>query len=135
MSSELMSTLSISKEDLLKIFKSIDVNKNGYVEYSEFLAAGLDFILINEDKNIEMVFDFLDSDKDGFVKSSDLAKLFKGDFGKMAIDANSIMNELQCKPDDKISKKDFLNAVQRMIRRENSIIVMNNDIEEEIFDF
>ena len=134
MSSQLMNVLDINKEKLLKIFKSIDINKTGYVEYSEFLAAGLDVMLINEDKNIDMVFDFLDSDKDGYVKSSDLAKIFKGNFGRMSIDSNSIMEELHCNPNDKISKKEFLTAVQRMIRRENSIFVMSNE-EEEIFDF
>ena len=32
---------TINKKDILKIFESVDIDKSGYIDYSEFLAASI----------------------------------------------------------------------------------------------
>ena len=60
--------------DNFSIFEDIDTDRSGVVEYSEFIAAGLERSLINSNQNLESIFNLL-SDEDGFMTKDALAKV------------------------------------------------------------
>ena len=65
---ELINTFSSSRElseEYIKsvveiIFDKVDTNKNGTIEYKEFLHANLNWAQILTSQNIKIIFDFLD---------------------------------------------------------------------------
>ena len=53
---------------------SIDVDKNGYIEYSEFLSAAINKENAYSQANLRMAFNHFDSDKSGKISIDELKK-------------------------------------------------------------
>ena len=56
-----------------QIIRAIDTDKNGAINYTEFVAATLTAEVINNEKKIQSAFDILDKDGDGFIEEKELA--------------------------------------------------------------
>ena len=67
---------TVSQEDAIKqsksIIKHIDFDKRGYIEYSQYLRAGLDSGLIFTRNNLIIAFKMLDNDKQGYINAEKL---------------------------------------------------------------
>jgi calcium-dependent protein kinase len=61
-----------SLEDTQKIMNSVDTDKNGAINYNEFLAATLDGEIVKNLKKLEMAFKYFDSNKDGYIDDKEL---------------------------------------------------------------
>lgn len=61
-----------SLEDAQKIMDSVDTDKNGAIDYNEFLAATLDGEIAKNLKKLEMAFKYFDSNHDGFIDGHEL---------------------------------------------------------------
>jgi Ca2+-binding EF-hand superfamily protein len=64
---------------LNKVYNSMDVNKNGTVSYTEFLAAVLEARSNIDEERVADAFDRLDSDDTGYISKQDLASLLGRD--------------------------------------------------------
>jgi calcium-dependent protein kinase len=71
--------LGISEEELEDILKGVDTDKNGAINYTEFIAATLNQCLINDKGKIEKAFKTLDCNGDGSINAKDLETLLSGD--------------------------------------------------------
>lgn len=69
------------------IFESLDVDKEGQISYTEFLAASLGDDLQNDSKVLRKLFDSLDVTKDGKISAWDLEQLLGSDLGKYNVDS------------------------------------------------
>lgn len=96
------------------VFDKINTNKDGYIEYTEFLAASLNNFLTNDRKNLEMAFHFLDKDNNGYITSEEFKKIFKGDYGKYKSIIDKIIQDMSSRGDQKIPKDDFIKAMQNV---------------------
>ena len=76
----------ISREDLLMrydlptveaVMKNVDINRSGYIEYSEFVAATLDRNEVLTKERITCAFKPLDVNRDGRINFADLKATFK----------------------------------------------------------
>ena len=66
-----------SKEFCKDVFSSFDKNKNGYIEFDEFIyAIGLSFSKDIRDK-IDLAFDVFDRNKDGVISRKEAEKILK----------------------------------------------------------
>jgi calcium-dependent protein kinase len=65
---------SFSMEDAQRIMDSVDTDKNGAIDYNEFLAATLDGEIAKNLKKLEMAFKYFDSNKDGYIDDKELNK-------------------------------------------------------------
>jgi Ca2+-binding EF-hand superfamily protein len=66
-----------SKEFCKDVFSAFDKNKNGYIEFDEFIyAIGLSFSLDIRDK-IDLAFDVFDRNKDGVISRKEAEKILK----------------------------------------------------------
>ena len=77
------------------MFQILDYNINGYIEYEEFVRAGIDKKLFCEKEVLKFCFDFIDKDKSGKVSLSELKpylsndiKLFEDEINKIKSDGN-----------------------------------------------
>mmetsp|Transcript_22048 Transcript_22048/g.21744 ORF Transcript_22048/g.21744 Transcript_22048/m.21744 type:complete len:153 (-) Transcript_22048:39-497(-) len=69
--------LSIMKEsgtesEVEKIMNEVDTDKNGFIDYNEFLKAALDKRLMNSRENLAAAFNVFDKDNSGSISASEL---------------------------------------------------------------
>jgi len=63
-------------EELDDAFKGVDLNKDGYINFGEFLAATLPDALRCSESVCRRVFGLLDRNRDGFIDQDDVAATF-----------------------------------------------------------
>jgi calcium-dependent protein kinase len=66
---------NISELELEKIMSDIDQDRNGYIEYEEFLRVALDKNTLLSRKNLKLAFDNFDENKDGCLSKTELKKI------------------------------------------------------------
>jgi len=73
-------------DDVEKIFKSLDGNGDGLINYSEFLAATVDRKKALTMQNLQFAFHHFDVDGSGYITEQDLTEVFhrEGKFGAAA---------------------------------------------------
>mmetsp|Transcript_100025 Transcript_100025/g.283144 ORF Transcript_100025/g.283144 Transcript_100025/m.283144 type:complete len:496 (-) Transcript_100025:248-1735(-) len=71
------SGLSISEQELLEILEGMDVNGNGAIEYTEFLAAAVDTSKCRGEGMCQYAFDVFDWDGDGQISLQDLRNVVR----------------------------------------------------------
>jgi Ca2+-binding EF-hand superfamily protein len=79
---EFKAALELAKypeEQVKSIFQSIDVNKNGVIMYTEFIAAALEAAGHIEEERVAEAFDRLDSDDSGFISKENLKEFLGAD--------------------------------------------------------
>ena len=60
--------------------ESIDTDKNGKLNYTQFLAFAMEKDKLFKEENIKSVFRMLDKDGNGYVERSELEEVFKRNF-------------------------------------------------------
>ena len=60
--------------------ESIDTDKNGKLNYTEFLAFATEKEKLFKEENIRSVFRMLDQDGNGFVEKAELEEVFKRNY-------------------------------------------------------
>lgn len=49
------------------IFERVDINRSGYIDYSEFLVAASTIEVVISQENLDLAFDCFDENKDGSI--------------------------------------------------------------------
>ena len=84
----------MSDEELKAIVNAADIDKDGNINYKEFIAATLNSRMAITEENVRQVFEKLDQDNSGFLDADELKdaiKDYQGDF-KQDIKEVSILN-------------------------------------------
>lgn len=58
--------------DLKNILLSIDMDKNGAINYSEFIAATMNDLITKDANKVEAAFRYFDKDSNGTIDTNDL---------------------------------------------------------------
>jgi len=64
---EALAPLAFFDTDVERLFKGMDVDRTGHVNYTEFLAATIEALGPIEEARLAEAFDRLDSDDSGFI--------------------------------------------------------------------
>jgi calcium-dependent protein kinase len=72
-----LSGLSLSEQELVEILEGMDVNGNGAIEYTEFLAAAVDRSKCQGEGMCQYAFDVFDWDGDGQISLQDLKNVVR----------------------------------------------------------
>ena len=116
--SQLM-TRGEARDEVEKIMKVIDVDKNGFIEYEEFLRATLNKDKLLSKENIKYAFDMFDKDGSGFISKEEIkAVLGKGKNNKKKDNVwKDIINQIDLNQDGQISFEEFTEAMIKMIEK------------------
>ena len=74
----LIDATQIAKPELESMFEKLDDNKNGLIEYSEFITAIMARELILCKESLRKAFNTLDYNQDGFIDVDELSRAFRG---------------------------------------------------------
>ena len=101
-------------EEIEKIFSSVDLNKDGSINYTEFLAATLEVHGHIEEDRLAEAFDRIDSDDTGYISRDNLRSILGKDFTPAR--ADKLLKEADVDGDMKISFQEFMKAMRESNR-------------------
>lgn len=103
-----LENLNYDEATMSEIFDSIDVNQNGYIMYTEWLAATIEAHGHIEEDRIAEAFDRLDSDDTGYISRANLKEVLGKDSSPEEIE--EIIKAADLNKDGKISYQEFLQS-------------------------
>lgn len=68
-----------AKKEAERIMREVDTDKNGYIDYSEFLKANLDAKKVLSSENLKQAFRMFDKDNSGTISANELKQVLQGD--------------------------------------------------------
>lgn len=113
--SDLLGTV-LADIELEAIFRSIDHDNNGYIEYEEFLRATIDKDLLLSEPNLQMAFDLFDIDKNGFISVDEIRATIGG--GKNIPDnvMSQLLSEIDKKQDEEVNFQEFKEIMNKIVK-------------------
>jgi calcium-dependent protein kinase len=67
---------SINQEGVDKMFDSVDLDKSGYIDYSEFVVATMSEKNLFSEKKLKAAFKMFDKDDSGFISKDEVKESF-----------------------------------------------------------
>lgn len=98
-------TGNYDEQEIKTIFEQLDVNENGVIMYTEFLAASLEAQGRIEERRVKEAFDVLDVDNTGFISAANLRKIVGENCSDKIID--EIVQSADIDGDGQISYDEF----------------------------
>ena len=90
-----------------EILDSLDKNRNGVVDYTEFLVAAADKNMLLTEQNLRFAFNMFDADKNGVISKPELKAVFETVEQKDDELWNEIFGEVDVDGDGDISFEEF----------------------------
>ena len=111
--------IQISNEELHEIFDRLDINKNGTIGYTEYLAGAADLCILNDERYIKEAFKFFDKDNKGMLTKDQIRNsLNKGWISEKNL--IELFNEVDIDKDEKISFEEFRKMMKEMATKKRS---------------
>jgi calcium-dependent protein kinase len=113
--------IDLSKEEVTKILNRIDEDKNGHLNYSEFIMASLNLKDLIDETKIKQLFNTFDIEGSGYIKTENV-KLVLLRSGREIENLDEIVKMFQelANKDNQISMDDFVNLFMNEIGDNNS---------------
>ena len=109
-----MDEISNKQNEIKKAFRSVDIDQNNAIDYTEFLAANIEETIYLKEEKLKEAFRQFDLDDIGYIKKDDIIRVLKLDNleDKDKI-ANKIIEENDFDKDGKINFTDFTTAMKK----------------------
>ena len=79
---EVCEYFEMEKPDVLRMWRSIDSNRDGYIDFTEFLTAAFDKKKLLSEENLKRAFAVFDKDGDGTISKEEIRSILGGDSGE-----------------------------------------------------
>jgi calcium-dependent protein kinase len=110
------------KKEVDIIFKKLDMDGNGSIEYEEFIRAAVNKDFFISDEIIEFAFKFFDKDNSGEITYDEIKEVFKDSMiksSKEEISMKKIIDEVDKNGDGVISYEEFSLIMKKLIIPKN----------------
>ncbi|SBS80526.1 calcium-dependent protein kinase 1, putative [Plasmodium ovale] len=107
------------EEEVDNILKEVDFDKNGYIEYSEFISVCMDKQILFSEERLRGAFNLFDTDKSGKITKEELANLF----GLTSISEkmwNDVLEEADKNKDNMIDFDEFVSMMHKICDHKTS---------------
>ena len=110
----------ISKEEFDEIYKNIDLNNSGFIDYEEFVVASVTKNIFMRDNILSTAFKFFDKDNSGEITFDEIEMMFKEAVNDGKTDVHQalkiILDEIDVNIDGKINFEEFANFMKQLIK-------------------
>ncbi len=108
------------EKDVDQIFKNIDADNNGYIEYEEFVRAAVDKTQFLDEGALRFAFRFFDKDNSGEITFDEIQEVFEDsitDKKKIQAGLKQIIKEVDTNGDNIISFEEFSTIMQKLLKK------------------
>ena len=121
---EIAQIFQLDVPDVRSMLRSADINGDGRIDYTEFMAAAYQKDLLLSTENLQNAFKLFDEDGDGYISKEEIKKVFGGENvsaerGDQTWD--DIMREVDKDNDGKISFAEFEAAMRLILNHRSQI--------------
>ena len=104
---------TLSKEDVFKIFDSVDIDKSGFINFTEFVMASMNEKEFLSDEKLLSTFKNFDKSGSGTIKTTEIKELLA--FGKIIIDEVivEVVKQVDANGDGEISFEEFAQMMKK----------------------
>ncbi len=95
-----------------EIFKQIDTDNSGSIEYTEFISACIDKNIYMNEEKLKEAFNLFDIDKSGKISRDEIERLLK--LKGNSEEVNAIMEKHDINKDGEIDFKEFLEMMKEL---------------------
>jgi calcium-dependent protein kinase len=106
------------EQDVEIIFKNIDGDNNGYIEYEEFVRAAIDKKSFLDENVLRFAFRYFDKDDSGEISFEEMQEIFEQnipDKAKMKQMLKRFINEVDENGDGRISFEEFSDIMKKFL--------------------
>jgi len=107
---EAMTKFEYSDEEIASLFGSVDMDKSGKINYTEFLAATLGVHGHIQEDRLAEAFDRLDADDTGYISKKNIKNILGADYTRERVE--EVLQGADLDDDGRISFEEFLKAVR-----------------------
>jgi calcium-dependent protein kinase len=110
----------MTDEEIEAIMSSIDTDKNGAINYNEFIAATLNSRILHDYERLTKAFQFFDINNDGLIDENELKNALAGkEFQKIDIAVfQEALMECDMNGDGKVDFAEFIQAMEDKITKQ-----------------
>jgi calcium-dependent protein kinase len=108
------------EQDVEQIYRNIDMDNNGYIEYEEFVRAAVSKDKFLNENVLRFAFRYFDKDGSGEITFDEIEDVFKEsitDKSKVHESLSQIINEVDANGDGVISFKEFADIMKKMLKK------------------
>lgn len=114
----------LDEPDVQNMMKACDVNGDGKIDYTEFVAAAMQKDILLSNQNIRAAFNMLDLDGNGSISKEELKQVFGAEGHDEAV-WDDIMKEVDENEDSEISFEEFDAVMKSVLRQRVSFAGFN----------
>ncbi|KAK7396788.1 hypothetical protein VNO78_17947 [Psophocarpus tetragonolobus] len=103
---------NLSEPEILDLMKAADVDKNGTIDYREFIAATLHLNKVDREDHLVAAFSYFDRNGSGYFTKDELQKAFE-EFGMEDVCLEEMIQEVDQNNDGRIDYNEFVAMMQR----------------------
>ena len=113
--------MNMTEAQMDEIFSEIDLNHDGEINYTEFLAVTVDRRQAITKGNLEFAFHHFDVNNSGYITSDNLEECFRRE-GKHLTEeeVNEMLAQIKTKEEGKVSFEEFVAFISEMLNDSNS---------------
>ena len=107
------------KKDVSDIYKNLDMDNNGFIEYEEFVRAAVSKEKFTNDNILKYAFRYFDKDNNGEITINEIEEVFENcidDKKKFHGTLKQIIEEVDSNNDGVISYEEFSNVMKKMMK-------------------
>ena len=104
----------MDKIEIEKMFESVDIDRSGFIDYSEFVVASMNEKNLLTNDKLQQAFRMFDKDNSGFISSDEIKEILG--FGKTLSEeaVNDIIKQVDENGDGQISFDEFSTMMKRL---------------------
>ena len=107
----------IKDTDVLEIFANLDIDKNNYLSYEDFVRGAIDKNCLLDEKILSFAFKYFDKDDNGVITINEISYIFKDHLTSKYINEGlkKIISEVDEDNDGKITYNEFCKLMRSLI--------------------
>jgi len=98
---------SLDENDVEKMFDAVDLDKSGFIDYSEFVIASMNEKALLTNEKLEAAFKMFDKDGSGSISSQEIKEVLGFGKGLSEEAVNGIIKQIDDNGDGEISFEEF----------------------------
>eukprot|EP00252_Welwitschia_mirabilis_P021500 TRINITY_DN5531_c0_g1_i1.p1 TRINITY_DN5531_c0_g1~~TRINITY_DN5531_c0_g1_i1.p1 ORF type:complete len:532 (+),score=105.41 TRINITY_DN5531_c0_g1_i1:987-2582(+) len=99
----------LNEQEIQLLMESADVDKNGRLDFGEFVAVSIHLQRMDNDEHLHKAFKFFDKNESGYIEVDELKEALSDDVSSIDIEVlNDIVREVDTDKDGRISYEEFV---------------------------